>query len=58
MSADRGVLTEIDLESGIATIETEISLESHFENGECRLTETADEWQGFEREELDDKIVY
>lgn len=43
MSADRAVLTEINLEDGSATLETEISIDDLFEDDEWRLLEAARE---------------
>lgn len=58
MSADRAVLTEINLEDGSATLETEISIDDLFENDEWRLLEDADGWVGFEQAERNGDVVY
>lgn len=61
MSADRSVLTSIDLDAGTAVVETEISLDDLFGNdGRWVLLEDDHGWVGFERQQLgyDERCQY
>lgn len=59
MSADRAVLTEIDLEEGSATLQTEISISELFgDSDRWVLVEDANGWAGFERDQVDDREIF
>lgn len=59
MSAGGAVLTSVDLESGRAVLETQISLDKLFdEAGEWRVIEDEHGWAGFVRESGDDGPEY
>lgn len=59
MSADRAVLTSLDLEKGTAILEREISLDELFgEDDRWVILEEENGWIGFQRERHGDDVTY
>lgn len=58
MSAEKAVLTSVDLENGSATIETKISIDELFDGGVWRVAELEEGWIGFERKKRDGYPIY